>query len=87
VSRLGKVVVATVLAMLVRLEPERDPLAAIPKEVPALERKARSAGRAELLRTAFQALVAGRRCAEELVRGALGPRPSTVGILLRGFPT
>jgi hypothetical protein len=86
-GRLGGVVIATILAMLLRLRPELDPLAMIPKDVPALDRKARSQGRAELLRTALAALVAGRRCAEELVRGAFGPRPSTVGWLLRGLPT
>ncbi len=87
VSRLGGVAVASLLALLVRLRPELDPLTLLPKIVPAEGRKARSPERTELLRTALQVLVAGRRCAEELVRGVAGARPPTLRVALGGFPT
>lgn len=87
VSRLGAVGVASLLAMLVRLRPDADPLAVLPKVVPAEDRKARSTGRRDVLRTALQVLVAGRRCAEELVRGVAGARPPTLRVALGGFPT
>lgn len=87
VSRLGAVGVASLLALLVRLRPEVDPLAILPKVVPAEDRKARSTGRKDVLRTALQVLVASRRCGEELVRGVAGARPPTLRVALGGFPT
>lgn len=83
VTRVGRVALTAVIALLARLRPDIDPLTLIPKVVPA-ESRARSVQRAELVRTALQVLVAGRHCAEELVRGSNRSRPSTLQIVFRG---
>lgn len=83
VTRIGAAPLAAAIALLVRLRPDIDPLTLIPKVVPA-ERSARSTQRAELVRTALQVLVAGRLCAEELVRGSNRPLPSALHMVFRG---
>ena len=86
VTRLGGVALAALLGPLLRLRPDLDPLALLPKLVPDDERKARSPARLALLRTALQVLVAGRRCAEELARGVPGAPRSVLDLCSRGVP-
>jgi hypothetical protein len=81
---IGAAGVAPLLALLVRLRPETDPLRFLPKLVRAVARKARSASRADVLLSALQGLHAGRRCAEALLGGQAGARPPTLIVLLRG---
>lgn len=81
---LGAVGVGPVLALLVRLRPDLDPLVFLPKLVRAVGRKARSASRADVLLSALQGLHAGRRCAEALLGSQAGARPPTLAVLLRG---
>jgi hypothetical protein len=81
---LGLAGVAPLLALLVRLRPDVNPLPLLPKLVRAVARKARSASRAEVLLSALQGLHAGRRCAEALLGGQAGARPPTLLVLLRG---
>jgi len=83
-TTLGTAGVAPLLALLVRLRPEIDPLRFLPKLVRAVARKARSASRADVLLSALQGLHAGRRCAEALLGGQAGARPPTLIVLLRG---
>lgn len=84
VTRLAAVAVGVVLAMLVQLRPDQDPVALLPKIVPEADRKARSPGRRAQLLTALHALVAGRLLAERLVGGQVA-RPPTLRLLERGL--
>ncbi len=87
VTRLGGVALTALVGFLLRLRPDLDPLALLPKMVPEEDRKARSPARIAVLRTALGALVAGRRCAEELSRGVPGARPSALAAVREAFAT
>lgn len=82
-TRLGRVAVAGLFAAVLALRPSLDLVATLPKLVAGEERKARSPERTELLRSAQQALVAGRLLAEERCRGLDEPRPPTIATLFR----
>jgi hypothetical protein len=84
VTRLAAVAVGTLLALLVQLRPEQNPVDLLPKIVPEAARKGRSPGRRAQLLTALQVLVAGRLLAERLVGGQVA-RPPTLYVLERGL--
>ena len=87
VTRLGGVGLATLMGLLLRLRPDLDPLALLPKIVPSEERKARSPARMDLLRRALGVLTLGRRCAEELARGIDEAPRSAFTIVRETFAT
>lgn len=82
VTRIGGLGFALFLKLLLRLEPDLDPLTVLPKLVASEGRKALSPERRELLRRGLGVLVIGRRCAEELARGVAGA-PKTAFALAR----
>ena len=87
VTRLGGLGLATLMGLLLRLRPDLDPLALLPKIVPSEERKALSPARMDLLRRAFGVLALGRRCAEELVRGVDEAPRSAFALVRETFAT
>jgi hypothetical protein len=86
-SRLGGLGLALLMELLLRLRPDLDPLALLPKTVAAEERKAKSPERRDLLRRALGVLALGRRCAEELARGVAGAPPTAFTLVRVGFAT
>lgn len=82
VGRLGGAGIASLLALLVRLRPEVDPLALLPKLVPDIERKARSGLRRGVLEQALRGLVAARHLAEALLGPWAGARPPILRLIL-----
>lgn len=86
-TRLGGLGLASLVGMLLRLRPDLDALALLPKLVPSEDRKARSPARADLLRRALGVLTLGRRIAEELVRGTDEAPPTAFALVRRRFAT
>lgn len=86
-TRLGGLGIATLMGLLLRLRPDLDPLALLPKIVPAEERKARSPERRDLLRRALGVLTLGRRSGEEVVRGMVQAPPTAFALVRETFTT
>lgn len=86
-TRLGGLGIATLMGMLLRLRPDLDPLALLPKIVASEERKARSPERRDLLRRALGVLALGRRCGEEVVRGMLEAPPTAFALVRETLTT
>jgi len=75
------------MGLLLRLRPDLDPLALLPKIVASEGRKARSPVRRDLLRRALGVLTLGRRCGEEVVRGTLEAPPTAFVLARETFTT